>query len=342
MKTGMRREAKGNSSHVNAFGVALCVMLLAPWASADGQQMEKVPRIGILRGERSGDASAQVLTDAFRRGLRDLGYIEEKNISLHIRWAEGKRDRYPELAADLVKLNADCIVAGGGMALVAKNATPTIPIVMVNVADPVGFGFVASLARPGGNMTGLSSAAGPELGGKRLELLKETVHKGARVAVLWDPGNPGSVVGMKEMEAPARSLGIDLQSLGIREPKDLEQAFSAIRRERADALRTVNSPFVVSQLEGIVALATKSRIPAMYDESRWVEAGGLLSYGPSYPDLWRRAAVYVDKILKGAKPADLPVEQPTKFEFLINLKAAKQIGLTIPPNVLARADRVIR
>jgi len=316
-------------------------MLLALCSSVEAQQAGKVPRIGYLAPNLSNAVLAT--HEAFRQGLRELGYVEGKNIIIEYRWAEGKADRLPLLAAELVRLKVDAIFASGAVqpALAAKNATTTIPIVFVGVGDPVALGLVASLARPGGNITGLSSM-GRELSGKRLELLKETVPKASRMAVLWNPDNPTSVSNMQETKAAAPSLGIKLQSLEIRESNDLEQAFSAVKKEAAEALVLLNSPNFVNLRKQFVDLAAKSRLPAMYDESQWVDAGGLMSYGPNYPDLWRRAATYLDKILKGTKPADIPVEQPTKFEFVINLKTAKQIGLTIPPNVLARANKVIR
>jgi putative ABC transport system substrate-binding protein len=309
--------------------------------AVEAQQTPKVPRIGYLAPNLSNEVRAT--HEAFRLGLRELGYVDGKNIIIEYRWAEGKADRLPLLAAELVRLKVDAIFASGAVqpALAAKNATTTIPIVFVAVDDPVALGLVASLARPGGNITGLSSM-GLELSGKRLELLKETVPKASRVAVLWNPANPSSVTRLKETKAAASSLGIKLQSLEIRESSDLELAFSAMKNEGAEAFVTINSPNFVNLSKQIVNLAAKSRLPAMYAESQWVDVGGLMSYGPNYPALWRRAATYVDKILKGAKPADLPVEQPMKFEFIINLKAAKQIGLTIPPNVLARADKVIK
>jgi len=270
--------------------------------------------------------------------------LKGRTIVIEYRRAE-KADQLPSLAAELVRLKVEVIFASGGgqPVLAAKNATATIPIVMSNVDEPVAFGLVASLASPGGNVTGLSATPGlGGLSGKRLELLKEGFPKVSRVAVLWNPNHPFALVVKREYEVAAQPLGIKLQSLEMREPTDLEQAFSAMNRERAEVLVTINSPLVTGQLKRIVDFAAKSRLPTMHQESRWVEAGGLMSYGTSYADLYRRAAVYVDRILKGTKPTDLPVEQPTKFELVINLKTAKQIGLTIPPNVLARADRVIR
>ena len=321
--------------------IALALVVFALPFSAKAQQTGKVPRMGWLAAG-STTTTSHALDDAFRQGLRDLGYVEGKNIVIEYRSAE-EFDRLPSLAAELVRLRVDVIFAASGAqtAFAAKNATTTIPIVMVPVADPVAFGLVDNLARPGGNITGPSAGSGPELQGKRLELLKETFPKVSRVAVLWNPDNPGSVVNKKAAEAPARSLSIKLQSVEVRGPVDLEQAFSAMRRERAEALFLINSPLLVSHVKRIVDLAAKSRLPAMHMESRWVDAGGLMSYGPSYPDLYRRAAIYVGKILKGANPSELPIEQPTKFELVVNLKTTKALGLIIPSSLLLRADRVI-
>jgi putative ABC transport system substrate-binding protein len=275
--------------------------------------------------------------------MRALGYIEGKNVLIEYRYAEGKPDRLPDLAAELLRLKVDIIVAAGGTppVLAAKNATKTIPIVMTNVADAVGDELVADLARPGGNVTGLSTFA-PELSGKRLELLKDILPGISRVAVLANRDFRGYAAQMKEIKVAAQALGLQLQPVEVRGADDLENAFSAITAGRARAVMTLSDPVTFTLLRRIVELATKIRIPSMHLQVEYAEAGGLMSYGPSYSDLFRRAAYYVDKILKGAKPADLPVEQPTKFEFVINLKTAKAIGLTIPPNVLARADRVIR
>jgi len=275
--------------------------------------------------------------------LHEIGYVEGKNIFIEYRYAEGKFDRLPVLAAELVHLKVDVIVAAGGTpaAQAAKNATTTIPVVMVGVADPVALGLVASFARPGANITGLSTMS-PELSTKRLELVKEIVPNVSRVAVLWNPDYPDAVISMRETKAAAPLLGIKLQFVEMREPNDLEQAFSAMKRDRADALVTINSPNIISQSKRVVDFAAKSRLPAMYSFREYVDDGGLMFYGASLTEMYRRAAIYVDKILKGAKPANLPIEQPTKFEFIINLKAAKQIGLTIPPKVLASADKVIR
>jgi putative ABC transport system substrate-binding protein len=280
--------------------------------------------------------------EAFRQGLRELGYVEGKNIVIEWRSTEDKPDRLPALATELVSLKVDVIVTGGPSATrAAKGATSTIPIVMSTDPDPVANGFVASLARPGGNITGLATLA-PELSGKRLELLKETVPKLSRVAVFGTSTTPGNAQNIKETELAARAFGLQLQSLDVRAPKDMETAFRAAGKARAESIIVLSGPMVNSHRSQIVDLAVKSRLPAIYPWPEYVEDGGLMSYGPSLTDLNRRAATYVDKILKGRKPADLPVEQPIKFEFIVNLKAAKQIGLTIPPNVLVRADRVIR
>jgi putative ABC transport system substrate-binding protein len=280
--------------------------------------------------------------DAFLQGLRELGYFEGKNIVIERRYAEGKVDRLPALAAEFVSLKVDVIISSGPTATrPAKSATATIPIVMTFDDDPVGSGFVASLARPGGNITGLSTLS-PEISGKQLELLKEVLPKLGRAAVIGTSTRQGTEQTLKEMEPAAGAFGVKLQYLDVQDPKDIESVFRAASKGRADAVLVLQSPVFNSQRAQIAELAVKSRLPAAYPRREFVEAGGLMSYGVSQTDLDRRAAGYVDKILKGAKPADLPVEQPTKFELVINLKAAKQIGLTIPPNVLARADRVIR
>jgi putative ABC transport system substrate-binding protein len=302
---------------------------------------EKIPRIGYLTNSPLGaDSPSQ---DAFRRGLRDLGYIEGKDFVIEWRSGERNRDRQRALAAELVRLKVALIVAGGsGDIRAAKEATSTIPIVMVNSGDAVGSGFVASLARPGGNITGLATLR-PELSGKRLELLKEIVPRLTRVAYIATSGSGDQTQIVKELEVAAKPLAVRLHHLEIHGPKDFESAFQAAAKERAEAiLFRVAGPIISPHRKAVADLAIKSRLPAMYEDAQEVEAGGLLSYGVNDLDLYRRAATYVDKILKGAKPADLPVEQPTKFELVINLTAAKQIGLTIPPNVLARADRVIR
>jgi putative tryptophan/tyrosine transport system substrate-binding protein len=307
---------------------------------AEAQQPKKVPRIGYLIGNFPSAIAER--TEAFRQGLRDLGYVEGKDIVIEYRYAEGKLERLPTLVSELVRLKVDVIVTGGPAATrPAKEATSTIPIVMAQVNDPVGNGFVASLARPGGNITGLATL-GPEISGKRLELLKETVPRLSRVAVFGTSTTLGSAQALKETELAAGALGVKLQYLDVLGPKDIETAFRSAGKGRAEAVLVLGGSVFNSQRTQIAELAVKGRLPATYNHRDFVEAGGLMSYGVNLTDLYRRAATYVDKILKGAKPADLPVEQPTKFELIINLKAAKQIGLTIPPNVLARADRVIK
>jgi putative ABC transport system substrate-binding protein len=324
----------------NVYGLTLCAMLFALCLPAEAQQPTRVPRIGFLfGGSPSGNAGR---IEAFRQGLRELGYIEGKNVVIEVRYADGKEDRLPVLAAELVGLNVDVIVTSGPQATrPAKEATATIPIVMAFDSDPVGNGFVASLARPGGNITGLS-ALSPELSGKQLELLKEIIPKLSRVAVLGNSNEPANPKTLREIELAAKAFGVQLQPLDVLGPKDIETAFRAATKRGANALLALASPVLSDHRTQIVDLALKSRLPAIYYRPEFVQAGGLMSYATSFTDLSHRAATYVAKILKGAKPADLPVEQPTKFEFVINLKAAKQIGLTIPPNVLARADKVIR
>jgi putative ABC transport system substrate-binding protein len=281
--------------------------------------------------------------EGFRQGLRNLGYIEGKSILVEYRYAEGKQDRIPSLVAELVQLKVDVLVLGTSIGVqAAKQATKTIPIVMVTTTNPVAIGLVDSLARPGGNITGLATLI-RDLSGKRLELLKEAAPGISRVGILWDAASKSAALGFKEYEEAARALKTQLQSLEVRAPNpDLEDAFQAAAKGRANALITIRGPLLNRHPKQIAELAIKNRLPSMYEGSRYVEAGGLMSYSPNDAETWGRAATYVDKILKGAKPADLPVEQPMKFEFVINLKTAKQIGLTIPPNVLARADRVIR
>ncbi len=321
-----------------SFGIGLATLILISTHLAEAQQRKKVPRIGYLNIIE--DPS---LESAFRKGLGERGYVEGQNIQIEYRYAGGKVQRLPELATELVGLMVDVIVASSGQSTdAARRATKTIPIVFPVSFDPVASGFVASLARPGGNLTGLSTL-NPELAGKRVELIKDVVPRISRAAVLWNPTNSGSAVfALKETEAVAKGLGIRLQTLEVRRREDLENAFRAASREQAGALIVMPDIFLQSLQGRIRDLATKNRLPAIYGRSESVEAGSLMSYGANIPDLYWRAATYVDKILKGAKPADLPVEQPTKFEFVINLKAAKQIGLTIPPNVLVRADKVIR
>jgi putative ABC transport system substrate-binding protein len=319
------------------------VLLTAPLA-AEAEQAAKVPRIGWLSLNRVASPSPH-LTEAFRQGLRDLGYVEGRNVVIEYRDAEGKLERLPALAAELVALQVDVIVAGGGTptALAAKQATKTIPIVFASAGDPVGSGLVTSLARPSGNVTGLSNLA-PELVGKRLEQLTQAVPGVSRVAALWQPGGLGERTDkdvLKEAEAAARTLAVRLQLVEARGPADFDRAFSDMTKARAGALTVLPSLMFSSERRRLVDLAAKTRLPAVYPQRDFVDAGGLMAYGPNLADLFRRTATYVDKILKGAKAADLPIEQPTKFELVINLKTAKALGLTIPPSLLQRADQVI-
>jgi putative ABC transport system substrate-binding protein len=308
--------------------------------AVEAQQPAKILRIGILIAPSASSFSARV--EALRRRLRELGYVEGKNIVIEYRYAEGKVERIPDLAAELVRLKVDVIVTSGGerTILAAKKASATIPIVFAGAADPVGTGLVSSLARPGGNITGLSQMS-PDLDGKRLELLKEAFPKVARVAFLWQPGWRGNLA-LTDMEAAAKALGVKLLSLEVRSLDDFDSAFARAKRDGAQALINTPGGIIATQQRQVLDFAAKNRLPAMYHNSEFVEAGGLMSYGPSQTDQWRRAADFVDRILKGTKPADIPVEQPTKFEFVINVKAAEQIGLTIPPKVLAQADKVIK
>jgi putative tryptophan/tyrosine transport system substrate-binding protein len=318
----------------------LGAMLLALSLPAEAQQAKKVSRIGYMSSLLPAAESTRI--ESFRAGLRELGYVEGKNIAVEYRWAEGKFDRLPGIAAEFVRQKVDIIVTGGPTATrPAKQATSRIPIVMTFDSDPVGSGFVASLARPGGNITGLSSLS-PEISGKQLELLKEIIPMLSRIALLGTSTNPGNSQALRETELAAQAFGVRLQYLDILDPKDTESAFQAASKGHAEAVLMLSSPVTISQRRQVADLAVKSRLPTIYARPEFVEDGGLVTYSASIADLFRRAATYVDKILKGAKPAELPVEQPTKFEFVINLNAAKQIGLTIPPNVLARADRVIK
>jgi putative tryptophan/tyrosine transport system substrate-binding protein len=322
----------------------LCAMLFALCAVAEAQQTKKVPSVGFLLQRVSPTPTTpDPFVNAFRQGLRDLGYIEGKNILVEYRYAEGKRERTPSQVAELVQLKVDVLVVRSLSAIrVAKQATKTIPIVMVTTQDPVATGLIDSLARPGGNITGLTGLT-RELSGKRLELLKEAVPGISRVGVLTDADSSAVAIAFKDYEAAARALKIQFLSLEVRGPNpDYEGAFQAAAKGRASAIIAVSGPLATSYQKRIADLAIKNRLPSMHEESQYVEAGGLMSYSSSDMESFRRAATYVDKILKGAKPADLPVEQPTKFELVINLKTAKQIGLTIPPNVLARADKVIK
>ena len=320
---------------------AVVTLLFASVHLAEAQQSKKFPRIGLLT--TGFPASIAHLLEGFKRGLRELGYEEGQNVLLELRYGEARAEQLSVLAADLVRLKVDVIVAIPNPAIEAvRQATQTIPIVMPIGSDPVGVGFVASLARPGGNITGLS-AYSPELNGKRLELLKETVPKLSRVALLMSPNVPGNPIDLKETDLAARSLRLRAQLFEVRGSSDLDNVFKAMAKERVEAFIVFpGQPTMFANREQVVELATKNRLPAMYPLADYVNTGGLISYGVNNLDLFRRAAIYVDKILKGAKPADLPVEQPTKFELVINLKTAKQIGLTIPPNVLVRADKVIK
>jgi ABC-type uncharacterized transport system substrate-binding protein len=319
---------------------ALPAFILTAIHLAEAQQPKKVPRIGYLGATSRSTNPARI--EAFRQGLSELGYVEGKNIVIEYRFAEGKLDRFPALASELVRLKVDVVLTGGPIATrSAKQATATIPIVMAYDDDPVGSGFVTSLARPGGNITGLSTLA-PEISGKQLELLKEVVPKVSRVAVLGNAIQPGNPQALREINLAADAFGVQLQYLEIQAPKDIGTAFQAASKGRADAILVMASPITFSQRRQVADLAVKVRLPTIYSRPEYVEDGGLVFYGVSYTDLFRRAATYVDKILKGTKPNELPVEQPKKFEFIINLKAANQIGLTIPPNVLVRADKVIK
>ena len=324
-----------------AFVIAF--VLVVAGAAALAQQPKKVPRIGYLSS--SDPATEFTRAEAIRLALRERGHIEGQNIAIEYRYAEGKQDRFPELAAELVRLKVDIIVVAGGSIWVraAKNATKTIPIVMVDAGrDPVEAGLVESLARPGGNVTGITLLVG-ELGGKRLELLKEAVPKVARVAVLYNPATALNVLEVKEvLPVAARALGLTIQPWEVRPAEGFDRVFAAMGKQRPDGLYVTSGPQMGANRKRIAGFALKNRLPSMYGSGEAVEAGGLMSYGADLADSYRRVAYFVDRILKGAKPADLPVEQPTKFEFVINLKTAKQIGLTIPPEVLARASRLIK
>lgn len=320
--------------------VSLLAILLFAVVQVNAQQATKIARIGYLNATSPAAISAR--TESFRLGLRELGYIEEKNIVIEYRHAEGKLNMLPTLAAELVRLNPDVIVtAGPGDTRAAKEATNTIPIVMAQDSDPVANGFIASLARPGGNITGLSTLS-PEISGKRLELLKEIIPRLSVVAVVGTSNRPGNAQALKEVELAASGLKVQVQYLELQGAHDIAIIFSESSKGRAQAILALETPVLIAHRTETANLAIKRRLPVIYSRAEHVEAGGLMSYGVNTNDLFRRAATYVDKILRGTKPADLPVEQPTKFEFIVNLKAAKQIGLTIPPNVLARADRVIR
>jgi len=319
----------------------LAAVFLATVSPADAQQPKKIAKVGFVLASTPAAAAHNV--EAFRQGMRELGYVEGKTFVLELRYGEARAERIVEFARELVGLKMDVIVASTDVAIAAvKRETQTIPIVMAISSDPVGTGFVASLARPGGNVTG-NSTISPELSGKRLELLREVVPGLSRVAFLWNPDVRGAVLDYKETEGAAGSLHLQLQSVEVVRAEDLDRAFSAVTKERAQALiMPAANPVGFANRGQIASFAQKNRLPSMYAQREYVDAGGLMSYGPNTPDMFRRAATYVDKILKGTKPADLPVEQPMKFELVINLKTAKQIDLTIPPNVLARADTVIK
>src|SRR5215831_19531649 len=324
-----------------ALAATTFALFAAPLA-AEAQQAGKMPRIGLLSLTSPSDRPP--LLDAFRQSLRELGWVEGQNIVIDYRYAEGRVDRLPDLAAELVRLKVDLIIAMAGtqVATAAKNATETIPIVMIFVRDPVGTGLIKSLARPGGNVTGTSGSAGLEWAAKQLELLKEIVPKVRRVAILSNPDNAYHQFAIREVNVAARSLGVQLQLLEARGPNEFDGVFAAMTKERVGALLVLSDAIFNSHRTRLADLAARTRLPAAYGVRESVEAGGLMSYGPSFRDFYRRAATYVDKILKGAKPADLPVEQPMKFELEINLKAAKALGLTIPQWLLQRADEVIR
>ena len=316
----------------------LATFFLTTASLAQAQQSKQIPRIGYLSNEDRESPNAR----AFRQGLSELSYVEGQNIAIEHRSSEGNTDRLPGLAAELVRLKVDIIFAASGpAAAAAKKATSTIPIIFVGTVDPVASGLVASLARPGGNITGFSLGA-PGLFGKRLEIIKETLPRLTRVGFLFNPTNPAGYVGLKEMRGVGQELGVQIQSLEVQRPNDFESAFAVATKAQAGALVVAqNAPISLNQ-KRIVELCAKRRLPAIYAETEWIHAGGLMSYGPSYTDLYRRAAVYVDKILKGWPPSDLPVQQPMKYELMINLKTAKALGLTIPPVVLMRAERVIK
>jgi putative ABC transport system substrate-binding protein len=339
VKIGTRQQAAGNSKKPALIGLACCTLLFALCISAEAQQPPKIPRIGFLIA--SSAAAQEPRLRAFKRGLRELGYIEGSNIAIEVRSGEGKPEQLPMAAAELVTLNVQVIVSGGPASTrAAKQTTNTIPIVMTLDSDPVRDGLVVSLARPGGNITGLSTL-GPDLSGKRLELLREIAPRLSRVAVFYST-DTRNLPQWNEIDDAGRALGLQLQKLELQGPKDIDAAFQAAIKEHSGAVLAQAPAILLSQRTRVAELAIKSRLPTIYSREEFVQAGGLMHYAPSTSDLSRRAATFVDKILKGAKPADLPVEQPTKFELVINLKTAKQIGLTISPNVLARADRVIR
>jgi putative tryptophan/tyrosine transport system substrate-binding protein len=339
--SGVRFQEKAQEKAMKkAFvGLTFSAVLFALCGSVDAQQPKRVARIGILSNSAVGDKER---VEGFLRGLRELGWTEGQNITIEYRWYEGNLDRLPKLATDLVQLKVDVIFAPGSIVVeAAKRETTTIPIVFAVHGDPVGTGHVSSLARPGGNITGLAQLQA-EQNAKGLELLKEIVPTVNRVAVLWDPKAPAHKRIIKAVEATGQEIGLRLLLFGVENPSEIDKVFAAIAREKAGAVLILQAPIFIAARQQLADLGLKYRLPTMFGFSDFVELGGLMSYGTNAIDLWRRAAVYVDKILKGTKPADLPVELPKKFELIINLKTAKQIGLTVPPNVLARADKVIR
>jgi putative tryptophan/tyrosine transport system substrate-binding protein len=338
MTIGIRQQALGNSKKLKLFLYALCALLFALNVSAQAQQPKKIPRIGYLSNGTPASDSARA--DAIRLALRERGYIEGQNIVIEQRYAAGQSDKLPELVAEFVRIKAD-VRTGDPAAHAAKKATTAIPIVIVTSPDPVGTGLIASLAHPGGNVTGLSDFHGGVVT-KRLELLKDVAPLASRIVVLLNPANPSNPIQLKDIQAAAPAFRVTLISLEVKGPDDIDPAFTTVVKERAGALLVLGDRLFATHQSQIIKFAVKNRLPTIYSQRLYVEAGGLMSYGANFTDQYRRAAIYVDKILKGAKPADLPVEQPRKFELVINLKAAKQIGLTIPPTVLARADRVIR
>jgi ABC-type uncharacterized transport system substrate-binding protein len=339
MKIGSGQQAVGDREKLKLVSYVICALLFAPCSVLWAQQPKRIYRIGYL-SQRSGNEPRD---EAFRRGLHEIGYTEGRNVTVEWRFAKGSADRLSEAAAELVRLKVNVIFAVGGTQaiLAAKNATTTIPIIFAGSTDAVALGLVADYARPGGNITGYT-LGGPELYGKRLELIKETLPKISRAGLIWNPSNQSQHLALRETQAAARTLGLQIQSFEARSPDDIDGIFEAAFRDRIGALSVGQVTPMTTNRNRIVELAAKRRLPAIYGDREWPESGGLISYGPNITELHRRAATYIDKILKGANPAELPVEQPTKFELLINLKAAKEIAVTIPPNVLARADKVIR
>ncbi len=326
--------------HIGAIWLLISSLIFDRSAHAQSQS-NKIPKIGYLTNDSY--STDQPRREAFRQDLRDLGYVEGRNINIEFRVGDGQVEKLPELMADLIRLKVDVVftfTTTGAQA--AKNATKEIPIVMGASGDPVALGFVASLARPGGNITGLTTSAGPEIFGKQLELLKEAVPKVNRIAVLFNPVNAGNLLQLKETKNAGQGLNLTLYSFEVKTAKDIDNAFPAMKKERVGAITVLADPVLIGQRNQLAELTVKNHLPAIYGVPEHAEAGGLMAYAANRLDIFRRAATYVDKILKGVKPADLPIEQPAKFDFIINLKAAKQIGLTIPPNVLARADKVIR